>query len=924
MDRVAVDSTSIVVLADGKSSADVSNNRGHLLEQFVAQLLAALGYSKPRTENLNVTSDGVEIDVVANHRISGDRVVCECKAYGSNVAVGHLTSFLGKYALEKADDERTLGLFFALPRLTAEGIEKAKAAEEKIAGFKYFGAGELLALLTEAGLAPETALGPQDRSDLTIVISEFGLAMAAQELDRTTRRGARWVVWSRNGAVAPGVLKLIEQEMASGLPVVSLEDGTTQVPVKIAPASTIIEVRGSTSDFEYQLPAAPEFFVGRKQLLRSIVSDVFSRTSAGALVINAKSGWGKSSLALQIQRQVERAGGVSLVVDTRTAERADFVMTAMEKLVLAGAKKKVLKLPPAPAYSSLRSIIETLAASEWSPRRRPLFLAFDQFENVFRYEELTREFRDLALLVRELNIPLTLSFSWKTDLVGWTEGHPYRLRDEIRDVSIVEILDPLGAREIETLLRRLERELETKLIRELRQRLREYSQGLPWLFKKLAGHVLTEVKRGVTQEELIRQGLNVQTLFETDLQRLSIAEQEVLRSIAQQAPVLVSEIDMNVVPGEILDSLLHQRLIIQVGDRLDIYWDTFRDFLNTGKVLVEDSYVVRYAPRGPGKLLRVIIDANGRINVQEAANQLGTTVTVIFNYSRELRNFGVLTAEPNHLVLEPDIHSSADPEEAIRARVNQALKRHRMYSLAMEQLVQQEAVTLAEFADLLPREFPAVEAKEDSWFTYARSFAQWMEYAGMASLDRDGFSKLPEDASTSNTALLSGPLPTRVRKVFPSSVPTVTLALINHLLNPQLHTRPAERAFSAALRDAEALGLVERTVDGNLVLTDSSLLTNGKFDPTSLRERVSSQRGLEDAIARLRADPSAPPKEIGEIVRLAVGAEWGEETTKSTGKHVRAWARACGVPTSLRRGQGGVARNPRRGEDKPTDAPLEL
>ncbi|MEU0382420.1 restriction endonuclease [Streptomyces cyaneofuscatus] len=900
MDQISVDTAAVVVLAEGASTSDVSNKRGHLFEAFVAKLLATQGYGDPRPENLNITSEGIELDVEARHTVTNERVVCECKAYSSNIRVPLLAAFLGKFALARADDDRMHGLFVGIPRLTQEAREQAESAQKKLPGFRYLGSFEICRLLEAAGILPSWSDGPAIRSDPTVVITEHGIVAAACELDPETRKAQRWVTWRKEGSVPSPVVRLIERELGKGLPVATLGDRGTVVPVRVPSPPTVIEVQGSSSDFEYQLPAAPAFFVGRKSVSKALLEKIASRPTGGSIVINAKSGWGKSSLALQIQGAVQKAGGVALVVDTRTAERPDFVAAAMERSVRRAVEAGILNLSDDAAFSTLQGIVETLKAAEWRESNSPIFIGFDQFENVFRNPELTREFRDLALLVREVNAPLTVSFSWKTDLVGWTEGYPYRFRDEIRDASLVVMLEPFGPREVETLLRRLERSLGKKLNRDLRQRLREYSQGLPWLFKKLAGHVLTEVGRGLSQDDLARQALNVQGLFENDLARLSPAEESALRVIAQAAPVAITELEETAVSHALLESLLHQRLIVQVGDRLDTYWDTFRDFLNTGRVALEDSYVVRYAPLGAGRLLRVVVAAGGSVSVSDATGQMETTATVIGNYARELRMFGVLTSEANRVILEPDLMNSEDREEAVRSRVAQALRRHKMYKLAMDMLSQESNVPLGRFAQMLPAEFPTVEAKDDSWFTYARSFCQWMEYAGLVHLRRDGIVRITEEENSPLPRLLSGTVPVRVRSAFPGSSPGPSIQLLRHLSDPSKSARPSENGFAGAVRDLTLLGVIEMDEGERIVLSDTSLIASGVVDSTRLRRVVERQRGMRNSFAHLEDVPSASPQSLGEAHRDHLGADWADSTCLSVGKFIRAWARECGISTKLR------------------------
>lgn len=902
VEQISVDTTAVAVLADGGSPAEISNRRGHLLEAFIARLLAVLGYEEPRTEHLNVTSDGVELDVIARARVTGQMLMAECKAYTANVAAPHLTSFVGKYLLRKADDAQLAGWFVALPRLTAEAKEQADEVAGKFPLFRYLGSFDVCELLMKADLLPPLTAGPELHADLTVVITEHGLALAARELDPRTRRATRVMLWNRTETVPDPLRELVERSrLAEGLPVAARGNQAVSVPVRNGHEPAIVAVRGSTSDFEYQLPASPKFFVGRKAVAAGLLQSIQTRKEGGVLVINAKSGWGKSSLALHLESKVQQAGGVAQVIDTRTAESADFVAAAVEGLVRKAVQRRLLRLSSEAAFSSLSSSVRSLGGAVWR-RDRPLLLFFDQFENVFRSETLTREFRDLTSLIGELEVPVTVGFAWKTDLVGWTEDHPYRLRDDIRQAAYVSVLEPLGPREIETLLRRLEKAVGDKLQRELRRRLREYSQGLPWLFKKLAGHILAELDGGLSQDELVRESLNVQSLFESDLAELTPQEQEGVRTIARSAPALVSDLE-ETVPTAIVQSLINRRLVVQVGDRVDTYWDTFRDFLLTGRVAIEDSYIIRYGPASVAKLLRRLISGGGELTVTQAAQELGTSATVIFNLSRELRLMGLVATEPNRLVVDPAILNSPDPEGACRELVARALRRHKVLGVVSRELDSAgQSIPFSRVAAELPASFPAVEANSESWLTYARAFCQWLAYGGLLALSRDGVRQLgPDELPQHQLYLLSGAVPVRVQGAFPQSAAGPAEQLLIHLADPTA-PRPEGRRLRGAMRDLSLLGAIVLDEHDRVTLSPPDLATGAGVSEAVLRRLVRGMPGCDEAFKALQTDPATPPARLGEILREAHGAEWTAMTAHSVGKYIRSWARLCGLQTRAKRG----------------------
>lgn len=138
----------------------------------------------------------------------------------------------------------------------------------------------------------------------------------------------------------------------------------------------------------------------------------------------------------------------------------------------------------------------------------------------------------------------------------------------------------------------LERDINKKLNKELKFCLSDFSQGYPWLLKKLCNHVREQINKGLLQVEISNKLLNAEELFKEDLNGLAPDEESVLRYLAKKVPISIAEID-DTINCSILQSLINKRLLVLVGNKYDIYWDIFRDYLNTGKVPIQEIYYLQ-------------------------------------------------------------------------------------------------------------------------------------------------------------------------------------------------------------------------------------------------------------------------------------------------------------------------------------------
>ena len=834
----ALQTREVVVLASGSTSAERNNRKGHLFEIFIAGLLHEYGYEKPQRENLNVNANGIELDIVGAHSLTKARMLAECKAYSSPVPARELAAFYGKLGVARLTNPNTFGFFVAVPGLSADGTEQARTIEAGDKSFRLLNASLVLNFLEEKQkIRPLDLVLPLFHppagvlSDEALLITEHGLYAAVKELDPATRLATRILVlpYNEREVPAPVLEDLKTTAFAANLPCIELKRrsacdesvivrGLSQ-PAGAAP--TIVEVTGSNSDFEYQFPASPKYFVGRKRYLQDILEEVRAvssgTSSARVVVLNAQSGWGKSSFALKVIDEVRREGGFGFCIDSRTADSPTFVCGALRRWLQAAEAHNAIALPASASFASLQSALETLRLTQ--VRNAPLCLIFDQFENVFRDQSTTLEFRNLALSISELAVPVLLGFAWKTDFVSFTEDHPYQLRDDIRSRARVISLGPFVAEDVGQVLTRLQNAAGQKIHRDLREKLREYSQGLPWLLKKLANHILRELRAGARQEALIAGVLNVQSLFENDLHTLSPDERAALQGIARSAPVLATDAVELARSAKIVQSLLDQRLLVQIGERLDVYWDIFRDYLNRGIVPIEDGYILRLTPNGVSKLIQFLHAHGGTATPDVAAERLGTSRIAVFNMARDLRQLGILAAVEGALRFAGGIENSPDLDAAIVARAATALKRHRAYSLLVQLNKKLSHVPIPTYAAELAKLYPAVVAQAKSWIIYARAFGYWMDFVGLASVSNEALTV--GGASGERQSLLAKrPVRPRGLVVFPRIPPMPVLRVVDSLARSQDPSRGMkESTLRSAVGDAQLLDLLEKQSSERLTLT---------------------------------------------------------------------------------------------------------
>jgi hypothetical protein len=480
----------------------------------------------------------------------------------------------------------------------------------------------------------------------------------------------------------------------------------------------------------------------RHNLYQFVQSMISPSSARRVFFVEGKSGWGKSSLLAELRARSRNVRNKNvffvLAVDSRSANTAEFISLAVAKLVAKAARGGFI--PTRYSEINIASSVDTLASSEmqvlllWlKQNNRVLILIFDQFEDVFRKEDLFRTFHKLMMDVHEQQYGLAVGFSWKSEISIPIDNPAYSLWQQARDLAVTFRLGEFLSYEVDRVLRQLEALSGHQLPSDLKRRLKENSQGFPWLTKKLSIHCYHQMKKGMTPEDLVDQNLNVDILFNDDMESLSGDEARALTLIARRGydgdPFDVAEVDDRIQEHEI-NSLLSKRLIVRSGGKYNAYWDIFRDFLVEGRVpTLGESFLLRQYPVPCIKTLDFLLhnapctleDILTSTANQNASLKEGTALNRVL----ELRNLGVVTKVEGHYRVRPTIANLDGFTDYVHERLTAHIVVRSLRKLATDTITHDNVV------QALRENFKGYGFAKKTWSIYASYLIAWLRYSGI-------------------------------------------------------------------------------------------------------------------------------------------------------------------------------------------------
>lgn len=744
------------ILASGQSVSARANARGKLFEALMTAVLRQLGYRIDDIPSRNYS--GMEIDIVGTSIATQTPLYAECKFYDTALDSPKLQAFLGKYTTRWLRDKRCQGLFLAVPGVNsfAKAFYDESLASSREMTVRLVEEDEVLSSIFESGVVcrPEVAIRGVPNSagkpgDWLLVYTDRGFFFVFYIVPHGSAIPQNIAIFDSEGAAIYSdetieYIRDLDHELVS-FEVLRPEPAPSSVlqPHKSDPEE-IVEVQGSSSCFEYQFPASPEFFVGRENRLMQVellASEVLSRTtSSRGILFEGNSGFGKSSMVLSTIARLNAAGHFAVSIDCRSASSPQFALRAVSHVL-----EKYDSVGGSPQRSGGREVLGLESASgllvhlgeQLSLNHRILFIFFDQFENLFFLPDALRPIRDMFLKVGGAHTNVVLGFSWKADLFGITTEFPYQMRDAIADGSRRIPLEPFSEPEAGEMLQRLSTEIHAKLRSDLRFFLSEFSQGYPWLLKKLCAHVKQQREAGVQQAEIANSLLNVEQLFKEDLKGLSPEQEETLRRIAKTAPMNIYEYGDQFRPDpDVLRGLVNKRLIIRVGAKVDVYWDIFKDYLNSGSVPIQENYIPRIQVGSVLKGAELLNRIGPNVEAEQFRAQAGLTEKSFYNMLKDLRLLGIAKLESSEVQLQlAQAKEHGTFETVLRTHLKGRILRNRIVRKLLDRLEAESTLTIDNCAEELEKACPYLHATKATWRTYARVLSDWMDYADLAIFD---------------------------------------------------------------------------------------------------------------------------------------------------------------------------------------------
>lgn len=822
----------IRILLDENSTTKA---QGDVLEKLVKWVLQAHQYEVK--ENLHFTA--LEIDLIAKHKHKNETLYVECKAK-DKVSSAEIKNFLFNVLHKKPD----YGYFIRTKEIEQQAgalIEELKD-DSRYRNVSFFEPEQLIKILKESNFVNELENIYRQKVTKRILCLTYKGDFFVYVINDSSILPTSVIIvdaHTKEDVLNEEILSLLSSKIIeiTNLKQEVLQFAKSEIIERksksIEEIENISEVQASTKWYDY-LPASSKHFVGREQL-RNQLFDFFKDVSTNnsekrVFYLTGKSGWGKSSLMVEVKErcrnQFYKNRFFSIAIDSRSATSDNFVALSFERLIRNASKSGFIGPTESIEFvsnvdlfksESIKGLLDLL-----SSENKYLILIFDQFEDVFRKGGLFKSFYKFLSDVTDLKSNIIIGFSWKTEILIPSDNEAYHYWQQAKEQAIQFTVPEFGRKEIVGIIKQLEKST-SKIVDDLERRIKENSQGLPWLTKKLCIHIYDQLQLGLSQEQLIDENLNIEDLFKSDLEKLDGPETEALKYIAKRAYdgnfFEVSELGDKIQEKQV-DSLRDKRLIIRSGANYNIYWDIFRDYLVTKEVpQIGEAFLLRYGINACLAVFLLFSDQNKKYTLDDLKlrHPKGINKATLENILIELRNIGLIKKIDNSDTFILAINGMSASEDSLKKYIKEKFKNYSPYLKMVR--YESRSFSSEDVEEILKNVFKGILFKEKTWMAYSNVLIGWFKFAEL------------KIATNISTRKKGRNYEYNIDEPFLRNTPKDVVKALDELLNDKISIKSRMR------RDLQILNLIDK----NGVPTNFAFEINNLNDYKEIKEKLKQE-----------------------------------------------------------------------------------